>query len=52
MIIESKSQLKYVLTKDLEVYKRAGYKNRLVSLLMHNDVGRLFRYMKLLRYEE
>lgn len=52
MIIESKEQLKFVLEKDLETYKMTGDKTKLVNLLMHNDVGGLYSYMRLLRYEE
>lgn len=41
MNIESRKQMKYVIAKDLEMYKKAGYKNDIISFFMNNDVGRL-----------
>ena len=52
MNIESRKQMKYVIAKDLEMYKKAGYKNDIISFFMNNDVGRLVKYMKNLRHEE
>ena len=38
MLIETRNQLKYVIRKDVEAYKKLGYKNWLVSFFMNNDV--------------
>ena len=52
MEIKTIKELKKIIVLDQEVYRKAGYKNKFISMLMQNDVGKLVDFLYALRHEE
>lgn len=52
MEIKTIKELKRIIVLDQEVYRKAGYKNKFISMLMQNDVGKIVDFLYALRHEE
>lgn len=52
MEIKTIKELKRIIVFEQEVYRKAGYKNKFISLLMQNDVGKIVGFLYALRHEE
>lgn len=51
-MIENKTKLKEFIKYEKEIYKKIGYKNMIVSIISNSEIGYIYKYVRLLRYDE
>lgn len=51
-MVNNKNELKYFLKIEKNIYMNLGYKNRIVSFFNQSEIGKIYKYVKLLRYDE
>lgn len=51
-MIKNVKDLKKYISVERDIYHKLGYKNRILSFLNQSEIGEIYKYIKLLRYDE